>query len=96
MFKCCFGQKTDKLKVYKQAKQVEKCIGNISKANKSIQLITLLDDWGQVISYVTPSELDKDKIESIMQKIMLFKQSCDSMATSIGFDYSSDVYLKGK
>ena len=91
-----FGKNKDTTKVYKQAKHVEKVIGNISKANKSIQLITLLDPDGQIISYVTQNDIDKDKFDSIMMKVVMFQQSWNSMAETIGFDNSKEIYLKGK
>ena len=50
LFKCCFGEKIKKTKVYSQSKKVEAILKDISKSNKSIQLITLIDPEKQMVA----------------------------------------------
>ena len=96
VFKCCFGTKIEKIKTYRQAKKVEAVLGDISKSNKWIQLITMFDPNGQIVANVVPTVIDDKVYEDIMKKVVLFKSSWDSMAEKIGFDNSGEVYLKGK
>ncbi|CAI2382489.1 unnamed protein product [Moneuplotes crassus] len=100
MFKSCCGKKVKKHKPYSQTKKVEAILKDISKANKSIQLITLLDPEKQIVAGYVQSlstGISEDKVfDEMMKRILGFKDSCDSMAKQIGFDYSGEIYLKGK